>query len=94
MRAVQSSWISAIRPSPADPHLWTFCNIKAWALTGLGQYEEAEYWARVALRQPGATFWSDLALVSALGYLGKLRMHNGPEFGSAALAECVTEHNS
>jgi adenylate cyclase len=32
--------------SPADPHLWTFYNIKSRALTGLEQYEEAEYWAR------------------------------------------------
>jgi len=62
---------TAIRLSPADPHLWTFYNIKARALTGLEQYEEAEHWARKAVRQPSATFWCDLALVSALGYLGR-----------------------
>jgi adenylate cyclase len=62
---------TAIRLSPADPHLWTFYNIKARALTGLEQYEEAVYWARKAVRQPSATFWCDLALVSALGYLGR-----------------------
>jgi DNA-binding SARP family transcriptional activator/Flp pilus assembly protein TadD len=60
---------TAIRLSPADPHLWTFYNIKARSLTGLGHYEEAELWARKAVRQPSATFWCDLALVSALGYL-------------------------
>ena len=60
---------TAIRLSPADPHLWTFYNIKARVLTGLGQYEDAEYWARKAVRQPSATFWCDLALISALGYL-------------------------
>jgi TolB-like protein/class 3 adenylate cyclase len=62
---------TAIRLSPADPHLWTFYNIKARALTGLEQYEEAVYWARKAVRQPSATFWCDLALISALGYLGR-----------------------
>jgi TolB-like protein/tetratricopeptide (TPR) repeat protein len=62
---------TAIRLSPADPHLWTFYGIKARALTGLEQYEEAVYWARKAVRQPSATFWCDLALISALGYLGR-----------------------
>ena len=62
---------TAIRLSPADPHLWTFYNIKSRALVGLGQYEEAVYWARKAVRQPSATFWCDLALISALGYLGR-----------------------
>jgi TolB-like protein/Flp pilus assembly protein TadD len=62
---------TAIRLSPADPHLWTFYNIKSRALVGLGQFEDAEYWARKAVRLPSATFWSDLALVSALGYLGR-----------------------
>jgi TolB-like protein/Tfp pilus assembly protein PilF len=62
---------TAIRLSPADPHLWTFYNMKSRALTGLGQYEEAMYWARKAVRQPSATFWTDLCLVSVLGYLGR-----------------------
>jgi TolB-like protein/Flp pilus assembly protein TadD len=62
---------TAIRLSPADPHLWTFYNIKSRARVGLGKYEEAEYWARKAVRLPSATFWSDLALVSTLGYLGR-----------------------
>ena len=62
---------TAIRLSPADPHLWTFYNIKSRASVGLGQYEKAEYWARKAVRQPSATFWCDLALVSTLGYLGR-----------------------
>ena len=61
----------AIRLSPADPHLWTFYNIKSRALAGLGRYDEAVRWARQALRQPNATFWSDLALISPLGYLGE-----------------------
>ena len=60
---------TAIRLSPADPHLWTFYNIKARALTGLGQYREAVDWARKAVRQPSSTFWSDLALISALGFV-------------------------
>ena len=60
---------TAIRLSPDDPHLWTFYNIKSRALVGLGQYEEGEYWARKAVRQPSATFWCDLALICALGYL-------------------------
>jgi tetratricopeptide (TPR) repeat protein len=62
---------TAIRLSPADPQLWTFYNIKSRALLGLGRYEDAEHWGRKAVRQPSATFWSDLALVSALGYLGR-----------------------
>jgi DNA-binding SARP family transcriptional activator/TolB-like protein/Tfp pilus assembly protein PilF len=62
---------TAIRLSPADPHLWTFYNMKSRALTGLGQYEDAVYWARKAVRQPSATFWTDLCLVSVLGYLGR-----------------------
>jgi TolB-like protein/DNA-binding SARP family transcriptional activator/Tfp pilus assembly protein PilF len=62
---------TAIRLSPDDPHLWTFYNIKSRALVGIGQYEESEYWARKAVRQPSATFWCDLALISALGYLGR-----------------------
>jgi DNA-binding SARP family transcriptional activator/TolB-like protein/Tfp pilus assembly protein PilF len=61
---------TAIRLSPADPQLWTFYNIKSRALVGLGQYQEAEFWARKAVRQPSATFWADLALLSALGYRG------------------------
>ena len=61
---------TAIRLSPADPHLWTFYNIKSRALTGLGRYEEALHWSRLAVRQPSSTFWSDVALISALGYLG------------------------
>jgi len=61
---------TAIRLSPSDPHLWTFYNIKARALQGLSEYEDAEYWARKAVRLPGATFWSDLALISVLGNLG------------------------
>ena len=63
---------TAIRLSPADPHLWTFYNIKSRALGGLGRLEEAAYWARQALRQPSATFWSDLALITALGHLGRM----------------------
>ena len=62
---------TAIRLSPDDPHLWTFYNIKARSLVGLGQYAEAVEWARKAVQQPSSTFWSDLALISALGYLGQ-----------------------
>ena len=62
---------TAIHLSPADPHLWTFYNMKSRAFVGLGRYEDAEYWARKAVRQPSATFWSDLALISALGHLGR-----------------------
>jgi len=45
--------------------------MKSRAFVGLGRYEDAEYWARKAVRQPSATFWCDLALISALGYLGR-----------------------
>jgi TolB-like protein len=61
---------TAIRLSPDDPHLWTFYNIKARALTGLGQYQEAVHWGHKAVQQPSSTFWCDVALISALGYLG------------------------
>jgi DNA-binding SARP family transcriptional activator/Tfp pilus assembly protein PilF len=61
---------TAIRLSPSDPQLWTFYNMKSRALVGIGQYAEAELWARKAVRLPNATFWSDRALISALGYLG------------------------
>ena len=62
---------TAIRLSPDDPHLWTFYNIKARSLVGLGQYQEAVEWGRKAVQQPSSTFWSDVALISALGYLGQ-----------------------
>jgi tetratricopeptide (TPR) repeat protein len=62
---------TAIRLSPADPHLWTFYSIKSRALTGLGDFEQAVDWSRKALRQPSATFWTDLALIAPLGYLGR-----------------------
>jgi DNA-binding SARP family transcriptional activator/Tfp pilus assembly protein PilF len=60
---------NAIRLSPEDPHLWTFYNIKSRALAGLGRFEEAVSWGRKAVRQPSSTFWSDIALISALGHL-------------------------
>ena len=64
---------TAIRLSPDDPHLWTFYNIKARSLVGLGQYQEAVEWARKAVQQPSSTFWSEVALISALGYLGHIQ---------------------
>lgn len=46
----------------------------AWTAIGYlvqGKFEEAADWARKSLDLPGTQIWGNIALVSALGHLGK-----------------------
>jgi DNA-binding SARP family transcriptional activator/TolB-like protein/pimeloyl-ACP methyl ester carboxylesterase/Tfp pilus assembly protein PilF len=64
---------NAIRLSPRDPQIWVFYHTKAQALSGLGRDDEAESWARKAVRHPNSTFWAHTTLVIVLGKLGFLK---------------------
>ena len=63
---------TAARLSPHDPYMWLFETNRASARIALGQFEEAERFARSAIRRPGAGFWAYAALASALGHLGRI----------------------
>ncbi len=58
--------------SPHDPYMWLFEMQTANAHISLGQFEEAEHFARSAMRRPGAGYWAYAALASALGNLGRI----------------------
>lgn len=61
----------AVRLSPHDPHRWAFSMYGSLAHIFSGDYEEAAAWALAAVRVPNSHFWSNAALVSALGHLGR-----------------------
>ena len=63
---------TAARLSPHDPYMWLFETNRAGARIALGQFEEAERFARSAIRRPGAGFWAYANLASALGHLGRI----------------------
>lgn len=61
----------AVRLSPHDPHRWAFSMYGSLAHIFSGDYEKAAEWALAAVRVPNSHFWSNAALVSALGHLGR-----------------------
>lgn len=61
----------AVRLSPHDPHRWAFSMYGALAHIFSGEYEKAAEWALAAVRVPNSHFWSNAALVSALGHLDR-----------------------
>ena len=61
----------AVRLSPHDPHRWAFSMYGSLAHIFAGEYEKAAEWALAAVRVPNSHFWSNAALVSALGHLGR-----------------------
>lgn len=61
----------AVRLSPHDPHRWAFSMYGSLAHIFSGEYEQAAEWALAAVRVPNSHFWSNAALVSALGHLGR-----------------------
>jgi len=62
----------AVRLSPQDPHLWTFHHMRAVALYRLDRLEEAEDFARAAVRQQYATYWPFATLCALLAELGRI----------------------
>ena len=58
--------------SPHDPYMWLFEMQTANAYVVMGQFEDAEQFARSAIRRPGAGFWAYAVLASALGNLGRI----------------------
>ncbi len=62
----------AVRLSPQDPHLWTFHHMRSVALYRLDRLEEAEDFARAAVRQQYATYWPYATLCALLAELGRL----------------------
>ena len=71
-------WVDAIenidratRLSPHDPLLWIMLTVKAMALYGLKQYQDAEAVARQASSQPTSEFTAFIILVAALSVQGK-----------------------
>ena len=47
----------AERLSPADPLLWSYYSLRAWAHLNLGDLDEAIHWARRCASLPNSTFW-------------------------------------
>ncbi len=52
--------------------MWLFEMATANAHIALGQFEDAEKFARSAMRRPGVGFWAYAALASALGNLARI----------------------
>jgi DNA-binding SARP family transcriptional activator len=61
----------AVRVSPHDPYLWAFLTYGAMAHLFRHDYETAAGWASDAVRVPNAHYGANLALISALGHLGR-----------------------
>lgn len=61
----------AVHLSPHDPHIWTFHHMRAMAHFRLSQMDEAETFARAAVRQQTATYWPFATLCALLGDLGR-----------------------
>ncbi len=60
----------AVRLSPHDPFRWAFYSYRSLAHLFRGDYEDAAYWARTAVRIPNAQYWAKAHLAAALGHLG------------------------
>jgi DNA-binding SARP family transcriptional activator len=61
----------AMRISPRDPYLWAFLTYGAMAHLFRHDHETAAKWAADAVRVPNAHYGANLALISALGHLGR-----------------------
>ena len=57
---------TAISLSPHDPTRWAFCMLKAWCHYQLGNYGDAERWAREAVRARTQEFWPHSVLAVVL----------------------------
>ncbi len=62
----------AIRLSPYDTHIGSFLVRLSDAYLFQGDYEQAEMWARKAIRQPNFQWSRQANLLVTLGYLGRL----------------------
>lgn len=60
----------AIKLSPHDPFRWAFYSYRSLAHLFRGEFDQAAFWARNAVRIPNAQYWARAHLVSALGHLG------------------------
>jgi TolB-like protein/Flp pilus assembly protein TadD len=72
--------------SPRDPHLSSFCAMRALAHLALEEDEAAAAFARKGMRLPNAKHWPVMLLASALGLLGRTA-----EAG-LAVAELIRRH--
>jgi tetratricopeptide (TPR) repeat protein len=71
-REALSLYEKARKLSPHDPHLWTFYHMRGVAHYRLGEADEAESFAREAVRQQNATYWPFATLCSILGNLARI----------------------
>jgi TolB-like protein/class 3 adenylate cyclase len=60
----------AIKLSPHDPFRWAFYSYRSLAHLFRGEFDQAVFWARNAVRIPNAQYWARAHLVAALGHLG------------------------
>lgn len=60
----------AIKLSPHDPFRWAFYSYRSLAHLFRGEFDQAAFWARNAVRIPNAQYWARAHLVAALGHLG------------------------
>lgn len=61
---------TAIKLSPHDPFRWAFYSYRSLAHLFRGDFEQAAFWARNAVRITNAQYWAQAHLVAALGQLG------------------------
>ena len=61
----------AMRISPHDPYRWAFLTYGAMAFLFRSDFESAAQWAYNAVRVPNAHYGAHVALVAALGHLGR-----------------------
>jgi tetratricopeptide (TPR) repeat protein len=61
---------TAIKLSPHDAFRWAFYSYRSLAHLFRGDFEQAAFWARNAIRIPNAHYWARAHLVAALGQLG------------------------
>ncbi|MCZ6859165.1 MAG: tetratricopeptide repeat protein [Alphaproteobacteria bacterium] len=72
---------TALRLSPRDPLEAVMLYLRAWIYFGLGEYEQAENWARRSLQRESNRLIAYLVLLASLGHLGK-SSEIGPVFNS------------
>jgi adenylate cyclase len=60
----------AIKLSPHDPYRWGFYSYRSLVHLLRGDFEQAAFWARNAIRIPNVQYWARAHLVAALGHLG------------------------
>ena len=63
----------AERLSPADPLLWAFYSLRAWAYLNLGEFDDAIHWATKCAALPDSTFWPYWTLTVAHFMKGDLK---------------------